>query len=603
MCAFAVIRRDAPPLLPPGFFSRLSPRPDPTWHMLQQGEYTLIADRPIHGEDGIYCVGDLRLDQTQELAKKLALPVDTPADAIVLAAWRRWQDDLGEHLQGDFALALVAPAEQSLLGLRDAVGTRTLNYHQGPNLFALANSAGALAALAEIGADLDRRALLMWLHNGYDDRLTMFSRVQGLAYGHALSHRAGQLRLWRWWHPENLRSQRFADPRDYGLLWRETLDRCVADRCRGALIGTHLSGGLDSSSVTALAKRHADRLGLHLRPYCHRFPTLPNCDESPLSAAAARFLGLEPHWVEAESLLLFTDTLRDGRFRESPFLGFTAINQYILADLSAHGGTVLLSGHGGDTMSTGITEVALLLGQLQRGRLAAGIELLSKHGFSAQALIWRLLEPFLPEPMRRWRINRYVPKPTWLTAAARREWQALSEQHRRPWRSLRIDRSATFDLLMQGANGIRRVIHSDQRQAEAMGIEETFPYFDRRMVEVVLTLPPEAIRPGPLSKQICREQMQGLLPSELLTTVSKPKIGAFYHKSMIECRESLEQMMMSGTLTDMGLIDGRSFMTEIDTYMSGSKETIANFYSVIMLENWLYNHRNAGNEASPAEIQ
>ncbi len=602
MCAFAVIRRDAPPVLSPDFLARLSPHPDPVWHKLQLGAYTLLADRPIYSEDGVYCLGDLRLDNARELAQTLSLPAATPARALVLAAWQRWEDDLGEQLQGDFALVLVVPAKNFLLGLRDAVGTRTLYYHHGPNLFALATSAGALALLAEIGADLDRRALLMWLHNGYDDRLSMFAAVQGLAYGHALSHHPGQLRLWRWWRPEKIRPQRCADPRDYGLLWRETLDRCVADRCHGALIGTHLSGGLDSSSVTALAAHHADRLGFQLRPYCHRFPTLPNCDESQLSAAAAQFLGLKPHWVEAESLLLFTDTLCDGRYRESPFLGFTAINHNILTDLSAHGGKVLLSGHGGDTMSTGIAETSLLLGQLQRGKIGAGIELLNKHGFSPQALAWRLVEPFLPDSMRRWRINRYSRKPAWLTATARREWHALSELHRQPLRSLRIERAATFDILMQGANGIRRVIHSDQRQSEAMGIDAVFPFFDRRMVEVVLAIPAEALRPGPLSKQICREQMLDLLPGSLLNTLSKPKIGAFYHKSMLQCRESLKHIMMSGTLTDMGLIDGTAFMAEVDSYLDGSVETIAKFYSVIMLENWLYNQRNAGKEASAAKI-
>ncbi len=598
MCAFALLRRKAHAPLAPAFFARLTPHPEPSWHHLQLGAYDLLADRPIHSDAGAYCLGDLRLDNARELAAALALPPDTAPAALVLAAWRRWGDDLPDKLHGDFALVLLEPAAERLLALRDAVGTRPLCYHRSAALFALASSAGALASLAEVGETHDRRALLMWLHNGYDDRLTLFSRVQGLAYGHALSRRGDRLRVWRWWHPERIAELRCADPRDYGVLWRETLRHCVADRCHGDLVGTHLSGGLDSSSVTALAKQAALRAGFQLRPYCHRFPTLADCDESSLSAAAAQFLGLAPHWVEAESLPLFVDELRDGRFRESPFLGFSAINAQILSDLATAGGQVLLSGHGGDTMSTGIPPTALLLGQLQRGHLAAAAGLRRHHGFSPAALAWRLLEPFLPDAARRWRLARYGVRPPWLLPAATREWRDFSEFQRRPLHSLRIDRAATYDMLMQGANGIRRVIHHDQRQAEAYGVEVRFPYFDRRMVEVVLAIPPEHIQAGPLSKRICREQMQGLLPEVLLTTYSKPKIGAFYHKSMILCRESLGEMMRTSILAELNLIDGAMFMAEIDTYLAGHGETIATFYSVIMLENWLYNQRNAGNEAS-----
>lgn len=574
--------------------SQLSTKPKPCWVRRLHGEFALVSDAPILEDSGWWVAGDVRIDNRDEIASRLHIDVPAWDLSLLIAAWFTWGKDIGNHLVGDYAAVLAHPARREVFALRDCLGNRPLFYHRCRKLFGVSSSALALADHPAVGRKLNKDALFMWLQNDYDDRVSMFATVKGLQWGECLTFQGQKLDTLRYWYPERIHTQRFADPRDYGLAFIDILERCVADRCRSlaGVVGTTLSGGLDSSSVTAFAARHAEKEGFRLLPFSFRFRELKACDESELSAQAAQFLGLQNNWLDGEPLWLFRDVLMDGVRRDTPFVGFTALDRAMLSGLQAKGGDVLLTGHGGDNVNTGISERDLLCGKGQRGDVSALKALVKDHGFSVRSLFWRLLlTPFLPKNfIERLRPRRYRV-PDWVSKKQHEHWCASARLFAEIPRMSRFsDSQAVFELLLFYAAGVRRSIHYYHRLGPEYGVEVRHPYFDRRLFEFMMSVPPDLVRPGPLSKQFCRENMKGLLPEEFLATLSKPLLCAFYHDGVRREYENLKKLMQNSLLADMGLVDSQLLVSHVDTYLAGDpNKVIANFITVVMMENWLYN--------------
>ncbi len=227
---------------------------------------TLPEDRndhgPVTGGGGRWTlVADVRLDNRAELCAALGIDAARAAtladSAIMMAAVERWEEAAIDRFYGDFALALWDRDRARLLLARDPLGEKPLHYHLGSRFFAFASMAKGLHALPEIPPAPDPEAVAAFIalmpENGPE---TFFAGVSKVVAGHIVIVTRDGVRTERWWRPE---------PRDLGLkstedhaeALREHFDRAVAERLRGAKgeVASHLSAGLDSSTVTATAAR------------------------------------------------------------------------------------------------------------------------------------------------------------------------------------------------------------------------------------------------------------------------------------------------------------------------------------------------------------
>lgn len=572
----------------------LSPAQPEVWHSCQQDAVGLIATREPHLENNVILAARARLDNRRELALLLGVAVPEDDRQLLLAAWRRWGRDCAQYLIGDFAFVLVDQARQELFAARDAMGIVPLYYTFIPHkLMAVSTSSRALSNLPHVAGQLDEDGLMMWLQFQYDDRLTLFKGIHGLDWGECLYGRAARLKVSRYWRLQEVKPLNYGHQDDYVQHYLEVFDRSVADRCvnETGVVGSMLSGGMDSSSVTASAAKAAKVQGFCLKPFSMRFNQLKDCDESTQSADAAMQLGLTPQWLEAEQHWLFKGSLGRNTIPDIPFLTWDSMEHHMLEQLADMGGKVLLTGHGGDNLTAGVNPRHLVGARLRAGHWKALTQLKDQFGMTTRAALWRyVVSTLLPETWAQAIWPRGITKPfPWIQEQRHEHWNRLQAQlARKPRFYAQPDRQGAFEFMVCGGAGVRRIAHYYHELAANYGIEVRHPFFDRRLVELVLSFPCELMRLHEKPKGFVRYAMRERLPQSILANLHKPLLMYFYRWGLHKEKNNVECLLGKSRLADLGFIDVEALLQCLNAYLDDSTDsTVPMFLTAIMIENRL----------------
>ncbi len=195
------------------------------------------------------------MDEQDTLRRRLDHGAGRDVSALVQEAYREWgAQEFAAHLYGDFALVLWDSAAKRLVLVRSQSGLYPLFHAQRGAELHFATTPQTL--LGGTYARPDEQALAEWLvlRPRLSDR-TLFAGVHRVSPGTSLIFEQGRLSIARHWHPESVKPLHLRDHREYADALRETLRTAVNDRLPEAPgdVAAQLSGGLDSSSVTALA--------------------------------------------------------------------------------------------------------------------------------------------------------------------------------------------------------------------------------------------------------------------------------------------------------------------------------------------------------------
>jgi len=205
---------------------------------------------------------DARIDNRDELFDALGVPRagrdQTPDSSLILLAYERWGEQCPKRLLGDFAFAIWNNRERTLFCARDPFGCKPFVYHYSDRRFIFASDVnGVLARLetASLNEPLIAAYLQMKTYHA-EKKLTFFENIVKLEPAHSATLSAAGLKTSRYWSPEEVGEVRLPDERDYADQLAFLFRQAMQCRVRSAFpVGSHLSGGLDSSSVTILASR------------------------------------------------------------------------------------------------------------------------------------------------------------------------------------------------------------------------------------------------------------------------------------------------------------------------------------------------------------
>jgi asparagine synthase (glutamine-hydrolysing) len=273
---------------------------------------------------------------------------------VILEAYREWGEAFLEKLGGMFAMALYDSAKRSLYLARDRAGEKPMFVWHTPGRLVFASELKALFVLPEFPRRLNRAAVEHYLAFGYVPRdLCIIEGVRKLLPGCALRYDVENDRThdWRYWDlPEqdagaNSRSADDLADELHGLLRAAVRRQLIAD----VPIGILLSGGLDSSLVTALA---ADVSSQPVKTFTIAFRGHAAEDESPYARIVARHFGTEHVELPAEeaSLQLLPRLVRQ---YDEPIADSSAIPTYLVSRAIREHATVALGGDGGDELFGG----------------------------------------------------------------------------------------------------------------------------------------------------------------------------------------------------------------------------------------------------------
>jgi asparagine synthase (glutamine-hydrolysing) len=310
------------------------------------------GDQPVSNEDGsIHIVQNGEIYNYRELGDELERAghrFRTHGDTEVLVhAYEEWGDGFCERLRGMFALALWDSGRRRLLLARDRFGIKPLFYDERGGSLAFASE---LRALPRGEIDLD--ALEAFLaFNSIPAPLTIFRGVRKLPPGHLLVWEDGAVRLTRYARPAPVPASEAREDDEAELI--EELRARLRDSVRAHLVsdvpvGVLLSGGVDSSSLAALAAQESAQ---PLRTFSIGFEERSFDELAEARIVAERYGTRHRELVLRPDAALLLPALADAF--DEPFADSSALPTYLVSRLAAEDVKVALSGEGGDELFGG----------------------------------------------------------------------------------------------------------------------------------------------------------------------------------------------------------------------------------------------------------
>lgn len=493
----------------------------------------LTGDQPITNEDetvALICNGEIY--NYLELRERLAraghrFRTGSDVEVVVHLYEERGEECLSE-LRGMFGLALWDARNRELLLARDRLGIKPLHYALTGSGLVFSSEIKGILASGLVPAKIDRARLFRLLSTGYlPASRTLVAGVRQLPAGHWLKFGSGRLFAHAYWDvffPAKDRYDRRMTGADWAEALRANLTESVELHLRSDVpVGSWLSGGIDSSAVTAL-------MALQSRDPIHTFTLgFENraLDESKSRAMLDRFPGFSLVGRRAvcrpDHLALLPQAVWH---REQPFGLGVEISRMVLAELTARDLKVVVTGEGADEVLGGYSwyrtdRLLRCLSRLPRGfrkaaadliellapetgwhRLVAAPPQLTGERFSALtgAAVWPDgSDPCLSEDMGQEAAEGMEEEEEFRVPPAFGQWH--------PFAKLQY-----FDLKIRLA---ALVCHHLDRLSMARSVEARVPYLDHVLVEFCATIPPWVKLKGFREKDVLRRAMRGVLPSEI----------------------------------------------------------------------------------------
>jgi asparagine synthase (glutamine-hydrolysing) len=506
----------------------------------------LAAQQPsVDAARGNVVSFDGRLDNREELRESLDGEVSTTDDdaRYVAAAYRRWGTDAIRRLIGDFALVLWDERERRLICARDVMGVRPLCYATGSDgRLLVASELRALLASGEVDAAVNEaRALEHLVDRQLHRSETLYRAVHRVPPAHVLIATRRDLRLSQYWDFDASRQVRYGDDRQYAEHARDLIATAIRRQSRAAgRVGILLSGGLDSSSVTALAAHQ----GIECEAMTVGFDGGEG-DEQAYAQAVAHTAGVPLATVSYRPAAHAAYLEHARVYRDLPDYPNGTMLDPARELAASRGIRVLLTGVGGDEWFTG--SPYRYADWIRDGAVIRAAACSFADGWrrgwrqvAREALlcgVWPALPPRLRAGVKR----VYAPNPPvppWIDASAA-ERVGLAARVALPVRPRDGESFAQADTRTVATCGFQ--VHSEEmedRAATRAGVEQRNPFYDRRIIEFAFALPEDQRWRGRFRKRILRNAVAGLLPPAVGRRHDKAEFSGTYADALARWPDS-----------------------------------------------------------------
>lgn len=541
------------------------------------------------------------IELREELSAKGHQFVTRSDTEVILNAYREFGADCVHHFNGQWAFAIWDVEAKALFLARDRMGIRPLYYTRNQTAFFFASEIKALLTCPGVSREIDLQGLdqifTFWVTLAPQ---TAFRDIFQLPPGYSMLVSDGNIRLHQYWslsyeEDESLRSSHDDELAEelLGLLEDATRIRLRSD----VPVGAYLSGGIDSTVTTALAKRIMRE---RLRSFSITFDE-SEFDERPYQEEASRFLSTEHSNVRctnADIARVFPEVIWHA---EQPIIRTAPAPMYLLSELVHDNGfKVVLTGEGADEVLGGydIFKEAKIRYFWSRNLESQWRPLLLKRLYPYMDNIQRQPTAYLRHFFRvtpddvanpffshlpRWDLTARLK--LLLSADAREEmnkFDPLGEiaaqmppDHRR-WTYFGRAEHLEAKYLMPG------YILSSQgdRMAMAHAVEGRYPFLDYRVVQFAAKLPANMKMKGLNQKHLLKRASCGLIPDSIRARPKQPYRApdgkCFFSDSVIDYAEDV---LSEQSIRRVGIFDPKAVLTLVGKFRNdratGIKDNMA----------------------------
>jgi asparagine synthase (glutamine-hydrolysing) len=432
---------------------------------------------------------------------------------VLLHAYLEWGADCLARLNGMFAFAVWDRRTRKLFCARDRLGVKPFYYTVARGRFRFASEIKALLLDKEVDRRPNDKRVFDFLARGLADHTeeTMFEGIYQLPPGSHMSVSPTEEVT----RPTNWYRLRPADL-DHGSasqVVRELLTDAVSLRLRSDVpVGTLLSGGLDSSSVTAIASRLRHAEGSDPPASFTARSRDPRLDEGRYAATVLEVTGSRNHELLPDERRLLEELDLMLWYMDEPFHAASSYAHWKLMELTDKAGiTVILDGSGGDEALLGyhfLLYPTVYFALCRQGRPHAAVQELAwrrrRNGVSLRSSASEALRVALPNRLRAFR------KPPWINAEL--------PIPPRPFPPRTLRGRQLFGLTV---SPLPMYNHGDDRSSMSRSLEMRNPFLDYRLVECGLALECEDFLRQGLSKWVLRDAMRDILPPAIVERSDK----------------------------------------------------------------------------------
>jgi asparagine synthase (glutamine-hydrolysing) len=492
----------------------------------------LTGEQPTFNEDHnvavilngeIYNYRELRAD-----LEKRGHTFRSASDTEILPhLYEEYGREMVEHLNGMFAFALWDNNRKRLFIARDRFGEKPLYWGVFDRALLFASEPKVLLAHPAVRPNLNLAALRQYLSFDYVPApLSIYEGISKLPAAHMLTLEDGQVKVERYWQL----SYKTREPVPSVTEAAEQLRELLADSVRMRLVsdvplGVLLSGGIDSSMVTALAVRASSET---VKTFSISFAEA-SFDESQYARAVAKFLGTDHHEERFSASLAANLVSEIGAWMDEPISDPSLVPTYLLSRFTRKHVTVALGGDGGDEIFAGYP---MYFGH---------------HMARAYLAVPRFLRRGLVEPMVNllpvknknlsfdYRARRFIAASHYDPVARHHVWfGSFSPDEQEHLLTADVRQASDADIYCDArrlfaecdSNNLTECMQSldtqlylaediltkVDRASMAVSLEVRAPYLDPRVAEFAASLPPRYKLHGYTSKYILKKAAKGLVP-------------------------------------------------------------------------------------------
>ncbi len=563
-------------------------------------DLTAAGHQPMQTEDGrVTLVYNGEVYNFPELRRRLegeGVRFRSRSDTeVILQTYLRWGVDCFAMLNGMFALALWDAPSQTLHLARDRFGIKPLYYRVLGSGLVFGSEIKAIIASGQVRREINWQALHEFMY--YGNALgthTLFDGVVKLLPAHRLTLTRTALTTSAYWSVDAL--QPVADGLDTATdTIRQRLTAAVGSHLQSDVpIGVFLSGGIDSSAITALASKQYHGL---LKTFSVGFDFDQEINELPKAKFVAERFDTEHHELHIAGASIPAVIERLIRCHDEPFSDAANIPLYLLCEQLKGSIKVVLQGDGGDEMFGGYRRYNILSQERLwqwASRVALGVSTIAPRNPVYHRAVRFFRAMVHPDPAIRFALlltpeTLESPPTRLLSSEIRHQVEQFDP----------FARYREFSSLLQHLDGVQRLLYTDtcvllpdtylekvDKSTMAHGIEARVPFLDGELSSYAMGLPSRfKIRWGQ-KKWILRRALRGIVPDAILDA-RKVGFGVPVDYWMrVPLAEYLRSVVLDHAILEAGLFDRVAVEHAIHRHLAHRKNEGFLLYKLLNLALW-----------------
>lgn len=561
-------------------------------------DLSAASNQPMFSHSGRYCiVFNGEIYNFQEIAKQLNIETRTTGDTeIILEAFEKKGPEFVHLMNGMFALAIYDKVDDALYLYRDRLGVKPLYYFNHEGSFAFGSEIKSVMQSAYVRREVKvfKPSVYTFLYAGYiPEPFTIYDKVQRLPAGSYAIIKKGEIEIKSYWKPEEkIKPQVQTDFKQAKNDLKELLTSSVRYRMISDVpFGTFLSGGIDSSTVTAIAQSISNQ---PVKTFSIGFKEAKH-DESKYAAQVSKHLKTDHHefTVTENDALGLIDKMMTAY--DEPYADSSAIPTMLVSKLARKHVTMTLSGDGGDELFLGYgaynwakrlnnplvkllrAPISFSLSQLSnRYKRAAGVfsyksnQRIKSHIFSQEQYFFGEDE-----------LNDLLTKEY-------QEHVLFNEDFTKLGRNLSAqEEQALFDIKHYLKDDLLVKVDVASMQ---FSLETRTPFLDYRVVEYALNLSENLKKKDGVAKYLLKEVLYDYVPASFF---DRPKWG--FSIPLIKWLRTdlhylIDKYLSNEVLSKYKIVNPEKVKTLVNRFEKGEDFLYNRLWALILLHKWMSEH-------------